>query len=68
MDIHEFSWISMTSYLNAIRRILSVRADSAHAREQRSEGNEIIALAQAAAAVRGDRRRRYFIVLGIFTI
>jgi hypothetical protein len=68
MDIHEFSWISMTSYLNAIRRILSVRAVCAHAREQRSEGNEIIALAQAAAAVRGDRRSRYFIVLGIFTI
>jgi hypothetical protein len=55
MDIHENSWISMTSFLNAIRKILSVQAVRAHARALRSEGNEIIALAQSAAAVRGDR-------------
>ena len=68
MDIHEFSWISMMSHLNAIRKVLSVRAVCAHAREQRSEGNEIIALAQVAAAVQRDRRSRYFIVLAILTI
>ena len=56
MEIHEKSWISMTSILNALRKILSVRARSAHARAARKRGNEIIALAQAAAAVRRDRR------------
>jgi hypothetical protein len=56
MEIHENSWISMTSILNAIRKILSVRAARSHAHAQRGEGNENTIRVQAAAAVRRDRR------------
>jgi hypothetical protein len=68
MEIHEFSWISMMRILNALRKLLSVRARSANAHAARKRGNEIIALAQAAVAVRRDRRSCEFVILLIFNI